>query len=153
MRTERTFLGRALTYIGKRVGYATRGHSLHFQAVTSRRRFGLRLTALGSGLGAGTAAAAGAAAAGLGRRLGENSVQGHVRGGCECWRWRQRKRAKRREDEGVRDGGREREREREQVGVCPCAGTTDCTALYRATSRNHPSLLRFSIPYSLHSPS
>lgn len=50
MRTERTFLGRALTYIGKRVGYATRGHSLHFQAVTSRRRFGLRLTALGSGL-------------------------------------------------------------------------------------------------------
>lgn len=132
MRTERTFLGRALTYIGKRVGYATRGHSLHFQAVTSRRRFGLRLTALGSGLGAGAAAAAaGAAAAGLGRRLGENSVQGHVRGGCGCWRWRQRKRAKRREDEGVRDGGRERERERASWRVPMCR----YHRLYRAVPR------------------
>ena len=64
VRTERTFLGRTLTYIGKRVGYATRGHSLHFQAVTTRRRFGLRLTAPGSGLGAGAGAAAAAAGAG-----------------------------------------------------------------------------------------
>ena len=73
------------------------------------------------------------------------------------WRWRQRKRkrAKRREDEGVREGDVERRmgREGEQVGVCPCAGTTDCTVSYRATSRNHPSLLPFSIPYSFDSPS
>lgn len=151
MRTERTFLGRALTYIGKRVGYATRGHSLHFQAVTSRRRFGLRLTALGSGLGAG--AAAGAAAAGLGRRLGENSVQGHVRGGCGCWRWRQRKRAKRREDEGVRDGGRERERESKlvcaHVPVPPIVPR--CTALHRETTL--PSYVSLFHIASTHPPS
>lgn len=93
---------------------------------------------------------------GLGRRLGELRAGARSRW-MWMWRWRQRKRkrAKRREDEGVREGDVERRmgREGEQVGVCPCAGTTDCTVPYRATSRNHPSLLPFSIPYSFDSPS
>ena len=87
-------------------------------------------------------------------------MQGHVRGGCGCGGGGAEK-EKESKAERRRRGNRGRMVERRmngeggQVGVCPCAGTTDCTVLYRATSRNQPPFPSplFSIPYSFDSPS
>ena len=87
-------------------------------------------------------------------------MQGHVRGGCGCGgggaeKEKESKAERRRRGNRGRMIERRTNREGGQVGVCPCAGTTDCTVLYRATSRNQPPFPSplFSIPYSFDSPS